>query len=87
MGPHGPGGAKPLRDALPRSVLRMLELGMWTGRAMAGLASCVGKARPQSAPHIPWVTPHCQHLVVRHPAGQRVLKAPQHGRGSVSSYC
>lgn len=85
----GPEGAKPLKNA-PRPAQcagRMLELGMWIWGAMVGLANYVGKARPRSAPHIPCVTPHCWHLVVKHLVGQRVLKAPQHGRGSVSSYC
>lgn len=78
-----PGGAKPLRDAPLTAQAKCWRWRLWIWGAMVNLASCVGKARPWSAPHIPWVTPHCQHLAVR----QRVLRAPQHGRGSVSSYC
>lgn len=81
MGPHGPGGAKPLRDASLSVQAKCWRWGMWIWGAMGGLASCVGKARPWSALHIPGVTPHCQHLAVRHPAGQRVPKAPKHGGG------
>lgn len=51
---------------------------------LCGQSQPVSKARHWGAPHIPWVTPHCQHLAVMHPAGQRVPRAPQHCGGGVS---
>lgn len=51
-GPHGPGGAKPLRDAPLRAQAKCWRWGVDLG-SHGGSGSCVGKARAWSAPHIP----------------------------------
>lgn len=88
MGPRG-SGSQALERHPPQCAGKMLGRewirgGHGGSGQLCGQSQPVGRTRRWGAPHIPWVTPHCQHLAVMHPAGQRVLRAPQHCRGGAS---